>query len=145
MRRNLKILNTLGSHFKTRQRQLLLEVIREADGHIDAKELFRRAIEKDNSISSATVYRSLNLFKELGLIDGNRLGRPQCYYELKQPAEHQHLVCQRCGKVVDFACPLSEVLEKVKNEHGFTVTKAEVYLEGYCSYCNEENKNTKKR
>jgi Fur family transcriptional regulator, ferric uptake regulator len=140
MRHNLKLPDKLGDHFKTRQRQLLLDIIGQAKGHIDAKELFKRAFEKDNSISHATVYRSLNLFKELGLISGNRLGKAQCYYEINQSPEHQHLVCRHCGKVIDFACPLGQMIQKVKTEHGFTVTKAEIYLEGFCSNCDKQNK-----
>jgi Fur family transcriptional regulator, ferric uptake regulator len=138
MSRNRIYSQGIQGHPQTKQRQLLLELIREAKGHIDAKELFRLAADKDSSISPATVYRSLNLFKEIGLIDQKRLGRAQCYYELKRSSQHQHLVCSRCGKVIDFACPLSEMIEKVRQDHRFVVTKAEVYLEGYCAECADE-------
>ena len=103
----------MQGHPQTRQRQLLLDLIRETEGHIDAKELF----------------------KELGLVDEKRLGQAHCYYEVKGSSQHQHLVCHKCGKVIDFDCPLSEMVEKVKHEQGFVVTKAEVYLEGYCQNC----------
>jgi len=138
MRSSRNYSDEMQGHPQTRQRNLLLGLIREADGHIDAKELFRRAASKDKSISTATVYRSLNLFKGLGLIDEKRLGQAHCYYEIRKSPQHQHLVCSRCGKVIDFDCPLSEMVDKVKLEHGFTVTKAEVYLEGYCAECAEE-------
>ncbi len=132
----------MDSYSKTKQRQLLLDVINEAGGHIDAKELLRRAMEKDKNISHATVYRSLNLFKQLGLVDEKRLGHAQCFYEAKGPVEHQHLVCKGCGKVIDFACPLNEVVKKVKRENGFVVTRAEVYMEGYCPECNEKEEDS---
>ena len=120
---------------RTRQRQLLLKLIRKAGKHIDARELFKRAAEEDRSISQATVYRSLKLFKELGLVEEKRLGKAQCYYEIKHSPQHQHLVCRECGKVIDFDCPLKETIDRVKQEQGFTVTRAEVYLEGYCADC----------
>ena len=135
---NINSPNDTGSFAKTRQRQLLLEVIQEAGGHIEAKELLQRALEKDKNISNATVYRSLNLFKQTGLISAKRLGRAQCYDEAKKSTEHQHLVCQNCGKVIDFACPLHEVVEKVKRENGFVVIRAEVYMEGYCADCSKK-------
>jgi Fe2+ or Zn2+ uptake regulation protein len=144
MRLNLNNGNEMKAHSRTRQRRLLLDIIRGVEGHIDARELFRRAAEKDDAISNATVYRSLNLFKQLGLIQENRLGKVQCYYEAKRPAEHQHLVCRNCGKIIDFDCPLNELISKVKKEQGFTVTKAEVYLEGYCAFCNEKENKTKR-
>ena len=53
----------------TLQRQLLLDTLREAKGHLDARELYRQAMEKDPRISLATVYRNLRLFKELELVD----------------------------------------------------------------------------
>jgi Fur family ferric uptake transcriptional regulator len=129
--------NEMQGHPQTKQRQLLLEIIREAEGHIDAKELFKLASDKDDSISHATVYRSLKLFKELGLVDEKRLGLAHCYYEVKGSSQHQHLVCHKCGKVIDFECPLSEMVDKVRREQGFAVTKAEVYLEGYCQSCGD--------
>ncbi len=135
MRINRKYPRKSQSYTQTRQRQLLLEIIRETDGHVNAKELFQRAVEKDPSISTATIYRSLKLFKERGLVDEKRLGQARCYYEVKHSPQHQHLVCGHCGKVIDFECPLSEVVERVEREHHFTVTKAEVYLEGYCADC----------
>jgi Fur family ferric uptake transcriptional regulator len=137
---NRNKINEMQGHPQTKQRQMLLEIIRNANRHIDAKELFTLAVNKDSSISPATVYRSLKLFKELELIDENRLGRSSCYYEAKGSPDHQHLVCSKCGKVVDFDCPLSKMIKKVKAEKGFVVTKAEVFLEGYCAECGDNNK-----
>jgi len=138
---NRKSINTIRGHPSTVQRRLLLEVLREAEGHIDAKELYRRASARDESISPATVYRNLNLFKQLGLVDERRLGKVRCYYEIKQSAEHQHLVCQGCGKIIEFKSPLvRKLVQTVRKEHGFSVTKAELYLEGYCRQCKEKEK-----
>jgi Fur family ferric uptake transcriptional regulator len=138
---NLKKDREIHGRSMTAQRRLLLELLRDAEGHIDAKELYRRASAKDESISPATVYRSLNLFKELGLVDEVRLGKVRCYYEIKQSPEHQHLVCQGCGKIIEFQNPLiGQLIKAVRREHGFKVTKAELYLEGYCPECEEKEK-----
>jgi len=139
MSRNRNVNNIIKGHPLTSQRRLILELLRGAKGHIDAKELYRRASAKDESISPATVYRSLNLFKELGLVDQMRLGQVRCYYEIKQSPEHQHLVCQGCGKVIEFQNPhFNKLIKAVRDEHGFNVTKAELYLEGYCPECEEK-------
>jgi Fur family ferric uptake transcriptional regulator len=138
---NFKEDKTIHGHSMTAQRRLLLELLRDAEGHIDAKELYRRASARDESISPATVYRSLNLFKELGLIDEIRLGKIRCYYEIKQSPEHQHLVCQGCGKVIEFQNPyFQKLIKAVQRERGFKITKAELYLEGYCTECEEKEK-----
>jgi Fur family ferric uptake transcriptional regulator len=139
MSRNRNINNIIKGHTLTSQRHLLLELLRDAKGHIDAKELYRRASERDESISQATVYRSLNLFKELGLVDQMRLGQVRCYYEIKQSPGHQHLICQGCGKVLEFQnSHFSKLIKAVRDKYGFNVTKAELYLEGYCSECDEK-------
>jgi Fur family ferric uptake transcriptional regulator len=133
--------NQMQGHFLTTQRRLLLELIRDVEGHIDAKELYQRARARDESIGWATVYRSLNLFKELGLVDERRLGKVRCYYEIKQSPEHQHLLCRGCGKVIEFQNPyFNKLIKAVQREHGFHVTKAELYLEGYCPKCEEKAK-----
>jgi len=131
----------MKGHFLTNQRRLLLELIRDNEGHLDAKELYQRARARDESIGSATVYRSLNLFKELGLVNEIRLGKLRCYYEIKQSPQHQHLFCQGCGKVIEFQNPyFNKLIKAVQREHGFKITKAELYLEGYCPKCEEKEK-----
>lgn len=123
----------------TAQRRLLLELIQQADGHIDARELYQLANDKGEFISPATIYRSLNLFKQLGLVDERRLGKVRCYYEIKRNSEHQHLVCTCCGKIMEIESPLiRRLVNKVQSEHGFHVTKVEFYLEGFCERCNNQ-------
>jgi Fur family ferric uptake transcriptional regulator len=122
----------------TPQRRLLLSVIRDAGKHLDAKELYRRASERDPSISLATVYRNLRLFREQGLIDGRHLGQAHCYYEMKRLGEHQHLVCEACGQVIEFESPLiRKLVAEVQRKNNFSVTKVELYLEGHCHKCKE--------
>ena len=131
----------MQGHFLTAQRRLLLELIRNAEGHIDAKELYQRARAREGSIGPATVYRSLSLFKQLGLVDGRKLGKVCCCYEIKKSSEHQHLVCQRCGKVIEFQNPhFQKLIKAVQREHGFKITRAELCLEGYCPECEEQGK-----
>ena len=123
----------------TPQRRLLLDILRHAQGPLDARELYRRAVEKDPRISMATVYRNLRLFKELGLLDERRLDKVYCYYEIKRSTEHYHLVCQGCGRVIGFESPaVTKVIEEVKENSDFDVTRAVLYLEGYCRMCKEK-------
>jgi Fe2+ or Zn2+ uptake regulation protein len=127
----------------TPQRKLLLSLIKKTGRHITAKELYRRASSKNESISLATVYRSLQLFKDLGLIEERRFGQLYCHYELKGSADHQHLVCRSCGKVIEVESPLlGQIVEELKHEHGFNLTKIELYMEGYCQECTKEPSDT---
>jgi Fur family ferric uptake transcriptional regulator len=125
----------------TPQRSLLLSIMREAGKHLDAKEVYRRASERDPNISLATVYRNLRLFKEQGLIDERHLGQARCYYEMKRSREHQHLVCEACGQVIEFKSSLiRKLVAEVQRKNNFSVTKVELYLEGHCHKCKEEKR-----
>lgn len=104
--------------------------------HLDAKELYRRVSEKDANISLATVYRSLRLFKQEGLIEQRHLGQMRCQYELKRLGEHQHLVCRGCRRVIEFESPLiPKLVAEVQRKNNFCVTGIELCLEGYCHEC----------
>jgi Fur family ferric uptake transcriptional regulator len=136
MRNIRKFQDDLKGRPVTSQRRLLLSLIKKAGGHVSAKELYRRAARINESISLATVYRSLQLFKELGLVEERRLGQLCSHYEIKESTEHQHLVCISCGKVIEFDSPLfSQLAEGLQRDYSFILKKVEVYMEGYCKDC----------
>lgn len=127
----------------TAQRKLLMGLIHKSQGHISAKELYKNAVKKNKSISLATVYRNLKLFKELGIIEERRFGNLCCYYELKHANSHQHLVCSCCGTIIEFETPLiQKIIEQVEKNYSFHVLKAEIYLEGFCKECNNADNTT---
>jgi Fur family ferric uptake transcriptional regulator len=126
----------------TIQRALLLELLRQSSGHVDADELYHQARKKNPRLSLSTVYRNLQLFKKLGLIEEHHFDEEHHHYEVKSEAEHQHLLCTSCGKVVEFACPVSRKLRKdIGKQYDFDITGVEVRMTGLCSHCrNKESK-----
>ena len=125
----------------TSQRRLLFDIISTAGGHLDADEIFRRAKEGDPLISLSTVYRNLRLFKERGLVMERHFIEEHHHYEVKDSAEHYHLVCRGCGAVFEFESPLTEKLTRlVEKESGFHVSDIEVNMQGYCPNCREMRK-----
>ncbi len=123
----------------TSQRALILEIIRHGRGHLDADEIYRRAREKHSRLSLSTVYRTLQTLKKLGLVEELHFDEEHHHYEVKPAAEHHHLVCLGCGKVVEFKCPLSqEMKDDVSREKNFEVTEVEVQMRGYCSRCRQQ-------
>jgi Fe2+ or Zn2+ uptake regulation protein len=143
MRNIRKVQNELKGRPVTSQRTLLLSLIKKAGGHVSAKELYRLASSKSESISLATVYRTLQLFKELGLVEERRLGQLYCHYEIKGLAQHQHLVCKSCGKIIEFDSPLfNQLAEELQRDYSFSLKKVEVYMEGYCKECEKNAKDS---
>jgi Fur family ferric uptake transcriptional regulator len=122
----------------TQQRQLVLGIIGRAKGHVDADEIYRRARQKLPSISLSTVYRSLQLFKDLGLVEEHQLDGARRYYESAPRSSHHHMVCLGCNQVFEFTCPSTERMKsKLKREGGFKVTGVDVRLVGYCPKCQQ--------
>ncbi len=123
----------------TKQRALILEIILQGQGHLDADEVYRRARKKESHLSLSTVYRSLQMFKKLGLIEELHFDENHHHYEVKPPAEHHHLVCLSCGRVVEFDYPLSRyVKRKVDQARDFDIVEAEVRMSGYCPQCQQD-------
>ena len=124
----------------TAQRSLLLELLRQSDRHLDADDLYRRARQKHPRISLSTVYRNLQLFKNLGLIEERHFAEEHHHYEAKPTTEHQHLLCLNCGKIVEFACPLSQKFKKdVGRQYDFDISGVEVRMTGLCSTCRKRS------
>jgi len=122
----------------TSQRTVLLDLIRRADGHLDADELYRRARELGHAISLSTVYRNLKLFRDQGLVEERHFAAEHRHYEVKASDEHHHLVCVGCGAVTEFASPLAKRLKReVESSIGFRVTDTEIRIQGYCARCKE--------
>lgn len=118
----------------TSQRALILDIVRR--GHLDADEIHRQARKKHPRLSLSTVYRTLQLFKKLGLVEELHFDETHHHYEVKPTNEHQHLVCLGCGKVVEFECPLSPKLRRdLARENDFDITGVEIRMTGYCARC----------
>src|SRR6266516_56489 len=123
----------------TRQRQILLELIDRSGQHLDAENLFQMAKEKDPKLNRVTVYRTLKLLKEGGLVDELDLmhyGGDQHYYETRTKQEHAHVICLRCGKVEEFfGEPLQRLRKQIESHFGFQIVLARTEVGGYCSHC----------
>jgi len=128
----------------TSQRTLLLDIIRQNDGHLDADELYRIARKKNKNISLSTVYRNLQLFKKLELVEERHFDEGHHHYEVKPSDEHQHLICTECGKVIEFVCPLCRKLkDEMGKEYGFDITGVEVSMTGVCPECRQQREKRK--
>ncbi|MFC1955533.1 Fur family transcriptional regulator [Chloroflexota bacterium] len=133
-----KILKASGMRV-TDNRTLILDIIRQ--GHLDADEIYRRAREKGYRISLSTVYRALQMFKKLGLIEELHFDDTHHHYEVKPSAEHHHLVCLGCGKVIEFRHPLSSYIKRnVSEARDFDIAETEIRVTGYCSKCHRKRK-----
>src|SRR5450631_2769074 len=123
----------------TRQRQILLELIDQTGDHLDAERLYQLAKEKDPKLNRVTVYRTLKMLKEGGLVDELDLmhqAGEQHFYETWQKQEHAHIICLSCGKVEEFfGEPLQRLRRQIETHFGFEIILARTEVGGYCSHC----------
>ena len=96
----------------TEQRRIIARVLSESDDHPDVELLHERANKIDSGISIATVYRTVRLFEEAGILDRHDFGDGRARYEAAPEAHHDHLIDVETGKVVEFVDPELEALQK---------------------------------
>ena len=123
----------------TRQRQILLDLIDNSGEHLDAERLFQLAKLKDPKLNRVTVYRTLKMLKESGLVDELDLmhqAGDQHFYETRLKQEHAHIICLRCGRVEEFfGEPLQKLRRQVESHFGFQIMLARTEIGGYCAHC----------
>jgi Fur family ferric uptake transcriptional regulator len=121
----------------TRERLVLFDEIYSQHEHIDADRLLVAMQRSGMKISRATVYRNLDLLVECGLVRKHRLGRNRFLFEhIHAGQEHDHLVCTRCGRVVEFVSPGIAALQgKICRAHGFVPDRHNLQIQGLCVEC----------
>ncbi len=121
----------------TKQRQTVLQVIRESDEHLTANEVFEDARRLLPGISFATVYNSLRYLKNEGLIGEIRFGTDCTRYDPKL-TRHDHALCNKCGRLVDLELPLPDgLLEEAAERSKFQAESIEFTLRGLCPECSK--------
>ena len=103
----------------TAQRRVIAQVLSVADDHPDVEELHHRAAEIDSSVSIATVYRTVRLFEEAGILDRHDFGDGRARYEESTYEHHDHLINIKTGAVIEFTNDEIEAIqERIAREHG---------------------------
>ncbi|HKE09066.1 MAG TPA: transcriptional repressor [Candidatus Acidoferrum sp.] len=123
----------------TRQRRVILEVMDNAEQHLDVDQILARAQKIDSAVHLVTVYRTIDLLKKEGLIDELdllHLRGDRHYYETHGPRDHIHVACLRCGKVREFESRLYEQLkEQIARDFDMQVTVSRTEVGGICNDC----------
>ena len=116
----------------TKQRELILNILKQSDRHLTADEIFFLAKLKMPSIAMATVYNNLNAMNEAGII--NRLhidGVADCFDKITEP--HDHLLCDGCGKITDIHLPA--LPSSIEASLGFEIDDYELTVHYVCPEC----------
>lgn len=124
----------------TAQRRIIAKVIAGAGDHPNVEELYRRAVELDRQISLSTVYRTVRLLEDAGILNRHDFGTKRAHYELAKGKHHDHLIDLSTGTVIEFR---SEAIEKLQTEiarqHGLRLVAHRLELFGLPLEPNDES------
>ncbi len=115
----------------TEQRRVIARILEQSDDHPDVEELHRRSALVDQRISIATVYRTVKLFEDAGVIERHDFRDGRSRYETVPDEHHDHLIDLKNGDVIEFHSPEIEALqERIAREHGFKLVGHRLELYG---------------
>jgi len=120
----------------TPQRMMVVEALHSADRHISAEEIFAQVHARYPYSNTSTVYRTLGLLKELGLVNEVDLGDGRIRYHPAERGHHHHLVCHSCSKIIDLPESALLSLERsLLNEYQFNADLKHLAIFGLCADC----------
>lgn len=120
----------------TPQRYMILSVIQEAEEHLSIDQIMERVQKRNPYVSLSTVYRTLELLRELGLVRENHLPGEQPRYEAAEGQAHHHLVCRNCHATIHLDDTLlGNLPERLQDQYRFHGLTLDLVVAGYCDAC----------
>ncbi len=122
----------------TKQREAILRVLYENDGHFSPEDIHRLVSEQnpDLNVGIATIYRTLSLLEDAGLAESISFGKDGKKYEIGLKKHHDHLVCTACGTIIEFTDDVIETRQDaIAEQHHFQMTDHTMKIVGLCEAC----------
>jgi Fur family transcriptional regulator, ferric uptake regulator len=136
----------LRTHFRSRglrwtpQRRLILEVLERTSGHVTGSELVERCRALDPETTPSTVYRTLRVLEELGLVRHGHGADGREEFHVRPGGEHGHLYCHACGSSWEIdAAAAAETVAAFRQNHGFSVDLTHLTIVGRCRACQDQS------
>jgi Fur family ferric uptake transcriptional regulator len=125
----------------TPQRMMILNAVHNATDHISAEEIYSQVRPIYSHLNLSTVYRTLELLKNLKLVTESDFGDGKVRYHSAEKGRHHHLVCQKCGDVVDVdESVFTSLTDKLSGDYNFTADLRHLTIFGQCSKCSKDKK-----
>jgi Fur family ferric uptake transcriptional regulator len=121
----------------TRERQIILKELEARNDHFNAEKLYSVLSRKGTKVSRPTIYRTLKLLEQFHLIERLDIKKNCFYYEpMSHKKDHGHLICEHCGKIIDFASGSLEILKlEVCKQRDFKPDNISIHVFGLCEAC----------
>jgi len=123
----------------TPQRLMIVAAIESSSNHISAEEVFAEVLQKYPNVNISTVYRTLDLLEEMGLVTKTDLGDGRVRYHPADKGHHHHLVCRQCGAIIDLdESALAGLKETLRRDYGFVADLRHLGIWGLCVKCQRQ-------
>ena len=120
----------------TPQRYMILSVIQEAEQHLNIEQILERVQKRNPYVSLSTIYRTLELLRELGLVRENHLPGEQPHYEAAEGQAHHQLVCRHCRAIIHLdESLLGNLNEQLQEQYSYHDLTLDLVAAGYCDNC----------
>jgi Fur family ferric uptake transcriptional regulator len=121
------------------QREIILKTLYSYDEHLSPEEIFSIVKKENCSIGLATVYRTLSFLEKEGMVNSISFGLDGKKYELNKGEHHDHMICLKCGKIIEFFDEKLEALqEEIAKKSGFKLITHQLNLYGICKECKKD-------
>lgn len=132
-----------GGLKNTRERETILKELEVRKGHFNAEKLYSVLNRKGTKVSRPTIYRTLKLLEKYHLVVRLDIKQNCFYYEsIFQKKDHGHMICERCGKIVDFPSRSLEILKtEINKERDFKPANISIQIFGICKHCQKASEN----
>lgn len=125
-----------AGHRVTRQRLIILDAVCEGRGHTTLKQVFARVCQVDDTIDQSSLYRTLKLFVDLGLVVAATTEDGETYYEIARPWPHHHLICRNCGRQQEIGHDAVQAMsDMLSRQYGFEAQPSHLVIAGLCAEC----------
>lgn len=127
----------------SKRRDLIFDYVTGTKGHFTADNIYQRMVKIDQGIGIATVYRTIRLLVDCGVLLEQTFGEKKGFFEVNDidSKHHDHLICTSCGKIIEFHCDLIEHdKQRIAEQHQFKIESHKLEIYGLCRECQSKHK-----
>ena len=124
----------------TLPRLRILEVLAQSDArHFSAEDVYKAMLDAGEEVGLATIYRVLTQFETAGMVIRHNFEGGRAMFELDDRAHHDHIVCNRCGRIQEFVdSTIEEHQDNIARQHGFQISDHSLVIYGICNTCQSD-------
>ncbi len=122
----------------TPQREMVVLAILDQEGHFTAEEVYRQVRRQSEAVNIATIYRTLDLLCDLGILTAFQVAGEPLRYERADSPSHHHLICRQCGTMIDLPDQVLHPLqEMLLDQYNFAAEFRHIAISGLCAHCRD--------